>query len=84
MPESSERDDAGSRKGSDSNLEDTLSRRELEIVRLVAAGRPNREIANLLLVVESTVTRHLRRIYEKLEIGGRRSLVALARKEGLR
>lgn len=52
-----------------------LSERETEIVRMVRAGLPNREIAAALFVSEKTVEAHLTRIYRKT---GARSRTALA------
>ena len=43
-----------------------LSRRELEVLRLVAAGKSNREIAAALVISEHTVARHVQNIFAKL------------------
>jgi DNA-binding NarL/FixJ family response regulator len=59
-----------------------LSARELEVVRLVASGLRNREIALRLGVAEGTVKIHLQHIYEKLEIDGRLALILAARQHG--
>ena len=48
-----------------------LTPRELEIVRLVAEGLRNREIAERLTITEGTVKIHLHNIYEKLGVSGR-------------
>jgi DNA-binding NarL/FixJ family response regulator len=48
-----------------------LSRRELEILQLVAGGLSNREIAQHLWVTETTVKFHLSRIYRKIGVGNR-------------
>lgn len=48
-----------------------LSAREAEIMRLVAQGFENREIAAQLYLSEKTVQNHLTRIYEKLKVGNR-------------
>jgi DNA-binding NarL/FixJ family response regulator len=48
-----------------------LSPRELEVLRLVAAGAPSRVVAAELRVAESTVKRHLYNIYRKLEVRNR-------------
>jgi len=55
-----------------------LSARELEVVRLVAAGRTNREIAAALVISEHTVARHLQNIYAKLGISSRAAATAYA------
>jgi DNA-binding CsgD family transcriptional regulator len=54
----------------------TLSPRELEIARLVAAGHPNKIIAAELDISAWTVGTHLRRIFAKLGVGSRAAMVA--------
>lgn len=61
----------------------SLTPRELEIVRLVAEGLRNKEIAERLSISEGTVKIHLHSIYEKLQIGGRVELSVFARDRGL-
>jgi DNA-binding NarL/FixJ family response regulator len=56
----------------------TLSRRELEILRLVAAGTTNRDAAAKLLISEATVKTHLLNIYAKLGVSDRAAAVAEA------
>jgi LuxR family maltose regulon positive regulatory protein len=65
------------------SLIDPLSERELEVLRLVAAGYSNREIAQELVVAISTVKKHINNIYGKLEVGSRTQAVARARELGL-
>jgi len=48
-----------------------LSPRELEVLRLVAAGRSNPEIARSLFIGEATVKTHLLHVFEKLEVNDR-------------
>ena len=55
-----------------------LSPREVEIVRLVAEGRPNKVIAALLDISAWTVCTHLRRIFTKLGVTSRAAMVARA------
>jgi DNA-binding CsgD family transcriptional regulator len=55
-----------------------LSPRELEVLRLVAAGKPNREIASLLVVSEHTVARHVQNIFTKLGVSSRTAATAFA------
>jgi DNA-binding CsgD family transcriptional regulator len=55
-----------------------LTAREVEVVRLVAAGHTNREIARRLVLSEKTVARHLSNVYAKLDIGSRAAATAYA------
>lgn len=55
-----------------------LSPRELEVLRLVAGGRDNDEIASALQLSTRTVERHLQNIYAKLGVSGRSARVAAA------
>ncbi len=54
----------------------TLSPRELQIARLVAAGDTNRAIARTLDISLWTVSTHMRRIFAKLGVGSRAEMVA--------
>lgn len=58
---------------------EALSDRELEILRLVADGLSNSEIAKALIVTVGTVKKHLNNIYGKLGVGRRTQAVARAR-----
>ncbi len=60
-----------------------LSPREAGIIRLVADGRANKEIARLLDISENTVESHLRRINQKLETHNRTQAISKARELGL-
>jgi DNA-binding CsgD family transcriptional regulator len=53
-----------------------LSPRELEIVRMVAQGHPNKIIADVLSISCWTVSTYLRRIFAKLGVGSRAAMVA--------
>jgi DNA-binding NarL/FixJ family response regulator len=55
-----------------------LSPREVEVLRLVAAGRSNAEIAAALFLSEKTVARHLSNIFTKLDVGSRTAAAAFA------
>ncbi|RXZ67677.1 response regulator [Agromyces albus] len=60
-----------------------LSPRELEVLRLVAAGRSNPEIARELYIGEATVKTHLLHAFEKLEVNDRTRAVTRAMELGL-
>ena len=55
-----------------------LTARELQVLRLVAAGRSNREIASELVISEHTVARHIQNIFRKLGVGSRTAATAFA------
>lgn len=61
----------------------TLSKRETEILALLATGATNREMAQRLFISESTVKTHLVHIYSKLGVDNRTAAVATARAENL-
>jgi ATP/maltotriose-dependent transcriptional regulator MalT len=60
-----------------------LTVRELEVIRLVARGASNREIARDLRISEATVKTHLLKIFEKLGVADRTSAVTTAMERGL-
>ncbi len=60
-----------------------LSPRELEVLRLVAAGRSNRAIAEELVISEHTVARHVQNIFAKLDVSSRTAAAAHAFGHGL-
>lgn len=55
-----------------------LSSRELEVLRLVAAGKTNRQIAGSMVISEHTVSRHLQNIFRKLGVSSRAAATAFA------
>ena len=55
-----------------------LTARELEVLRLVAAGQSNRAIASALVLSEHTVARHLQNIFRKLDVSSRTAASAFA------
>jgi ATP/maltotriose-dependent transcriptional regulator MalT len=69
--------------GSAPGLIEPLSDRELEVLRLVAAGLANAEIAEQLFLAVGTVKRHVFNLYGKLGANSRTSAVARARELGL-
>lgn len=60
-----------------------LTDREIEVLKLVAEGRSNQEIANLLCLSVKTVTGHRTNIMEKLDLHSRTELVKYAIRTGL-
>ena len=62
---------------------ESLSARELEVLRLVAAGATNREAARRLFISEATVKTHLLHLYAKLGVRDRASAVAVGYQRGL-
>jgi LuxR family maltose regulon positive regulatory protein len=61
-------------------LPEPLSQREQEVLRLIAAGLTNREIAETLVISSETVKKHTGSIYSKLGVGNRTEAAARARK----
>ena len=62
---------------------EVLSKRETEIVKMVAGGLRNKEIAERLAIGEGTVKSHLHTIYEKLGVHGRVELTMYAYERGI-
>lgn len=62
---------------------DGLSARQVEVLRLVAEGRTNREIARMLFLSEGTVANHLTAIFTKARVDNRAAAVAYALRHGL-
>jgi LuxR family maltose regulon positive regulatory protein len=64
-------------------LPEPLSDRELDILRLIATGRSNQEIAEMLVIALSTVKTHINNLYGKLGTNRRTAAIAIAREQGL-
>jgi DNA-binding NarL/FixJ family response regulator len=60
-----------------------LTGREIDVLRLVVKGMPNREIATELFISQNTVKNHVRSILEKLRVRSKADAAALATREGL-
>lgn len=72
------RREAGSRE-----VSALLTPREIDLVRMVARGLRNKEIAGKLFISEGTVKVHLHNIYDKLKVDGRMALLRFAQEKGL-
>jgi DNA-binding NarL/FixJ family response regulator len=66
-----------------SSATEELTTREIEVLRLVAAGLTNAEVAGRLVVSIRTVHAHLRSIYRKLNVGSRSAATRYALEHGL-
>ena len=65
-------------QAADAGAPHPLSAREVEVIRLVAAGQTNRAIAHRLAISEKTVARHLSNIFTKLGLSTRAAAAAWA------
>lgn len=61
-----------------------LSAREVEVLRLLAAGKSNRAIASHLVISEKTVARHVSNIFTKLDLSSRAAATAYAYEHGMK
>jgi NarL family two-component system response regulator LiaR len=61
----------------------TLTEREFEVLRLLAQGKPNKEIAAELVITERTVKFHVSSILGKLNAGNRTEAITIAAQQGL-
>jgi len=71
-------------QGADGRATGVLTARELEVLRLLASGGTNKEIAQSLLISEKTVKSHLGNIFRKLQVTRRVQAVLHAVQQGLR
>ena len=62
---------------------DRLSSRELEVLRLLAAGRSNQQIADELVISLNTVRRHVSNVFDKTGVANRTEAAGYARDRGL-
>ncbi len=62
---------------------ETLSDREIEVLRLMARGAANKEIAAELVISESTVKTHIANIFQKLDVNDRTEAVTTALQRGI-
>ncbi|MBN2003530.1 MAG: helix-turn-helix transcriptional regulator [Anaerolineae bacterium] len=65
------------------DLIEPLSERELEILRLIASGKTNKDIARQLFIAPGTVKAHTASIYRKLDVANRTEAAARARQIGI-
>jgi DNA-binding NarL/FixJ family response regulator len=65
------------------NVRESLTARELEVLRLIAQGQQNKEIAAALVISERTVKFHVSSILGKLGAGNRTEAVRIAAQQGL-
>jgi LuxR family maltose regulon positive regulatory protein len=77
------RSDSSLRRQATSELIEPLTEREIEVLQLLATGRPNREIAAELFVTLDTIKKHVTHIFEKLGVTNRTEAAARARSLGL-
>ena len=64
-----------SEKNTQDSFYSLLSSREIEVLRLISAGKSNKEIASTLYVALSTVKTHINNIYKILEVKNRREVI---------
>jgi len=63
--------------------EDELSSREIEVLRLIATGNSNKEIANQLCIGENTVKSHVTNVLSKLSANDRAHAVTIGLRRGI-
>jgi NarL family two-component system response regulator LiaR len=63
--------------------QDRLSSREIEVLRLLAAGRSNQQIADELVISLNTVRRHVSNVFDKTGVANRAQAAIYARDHGL-
>ena len=73
----------GRREAAQAQLVEPITDREMEVLRLLADGLSNREIAHTLFITVNTVKNHLRNIYGKLGVNSRTQAVRVAQELGV-
>src|SRR5258708_22885476 len=68
---------------SSQTVKDQLTQRELKILRLIADGLSNQEVAERLFITLGTVKWYLKQIYSKLQVSSRTQAIAVARTSGV-
>ncbi|HEV2964397.1 MAG TPA: response regulator transcription factor [Candidatus Angelobacter sp.] len=63
--------------------DDSLTKREIEVVKLIAGGKSNKEIGKLLFISEDTVKMHVKNILSKLQASDRTQAVTIALRRGI-
>jgi LuxR family maltose regulon positive regulatory protein len=66
-----------------SRLVEPLSEREMDVLKLLAQGCPDKKIAETLVIARETVHKHLKNIYGKLGVHSRTEAIVRARELGL-
>jgi DNA-binding NarL/FixJ family response regulator len=64
-------------------MDDDLTPREIDVLRLIAAGNANSQVATQLSITEETVKAHVKNILSKLDANGRTHAVTIALKRGI-
>lgn len=64
-------------------VDEALNNREIEVLRLVAVGKANKQVASALGVSEETVKGYLKSIFAKLDVGDRTHAVTVAARRGI-
>lgn len=77
------RNGKGAKRGLEQSQAETLTRRERDIIRIVAQGLKNKQIAEQLSISEITVRHHLTSVFDKLAVADRFELIIYAYKHGL-
>lgn len=71
------------RKDKDTDIISTLTNREVEVLKLVAVGDSNRDVANALGISERTIKNHISNIFKKIDVSDRTQAAVFAIKNNL-